>query len=150
MTRLHAVVLAGLLAGSPVLAATLGERFTLGLGETASIEAEELALTFVRVAGDNRCPKDVQCIVAGAATVVLAAATADSEAELTFEAPPDGGDRASFESYEIHLEAVEPPTRSNRRIEPDDYRVTLSVTRASDEAPSGTSSFRSYVFPSTE
>ncbi|HEX7277302.1 MAG TPA: hypothetical protein VF244_07995 [Acidimicrobiales bacterium] len=47
----------------------LGDIFALNLGETVSIPAEGLLVTFGNVGPDNRCPPGVQCIVAGSASI---------------------------------------------------------------------------------
>jgi hypothetical protein len=44
---------------------------TLKVGEAAQLAGGVLTLTFDEVTGDSRCPKDVDCVWAGEATVVF-------------------------------------------------------------------------------
>lgn len=110
-------------------AAPLGETFSLAVGESAAIDGENLRLTFDGVPRDNRCPRDVQCIVAGAATVVLTAEGGGTQEELTVDIPPGGSAAGHFEGFEITVANVEPAADTRRRIEPEDYVVTLVVER---------------------
>ena len=49
------------------------EPFSLAVGETVTADGTDLSLTFAAVPRDSRCPRDVTCIVAGEAVVVLEA-----------------------------------------------------------------------------
>ena len=49
---------------------TLGEPFTLALGRSATISANNLTVSFDAVIDDSRCPNDVECFWAGEATIV--------------------------------------------------------------------------------
>lgn len=79
---IHAAVFAGLL---PLLftacassatdpgkqrAIAAGETFTMATGEQVAL-ADAGTLRYLRVAGDSRCPPDVQCVWAGDAEVVF-------------------------------------------------------------------------------
>ena len=113
-------------------AVPVGESFTLAVGESAAIDGEDLRLTFDGVTRDNRCPRDVQCIVAGAATVVLTAESGGEKRELTLDVPPGGSAAVGYDGLEITVAKVEPEAHSQRRIEPADYVVTLVVERSED------------------
>lgn len=106
---------------------TAHEPVTLRIGETAELEGH--GVTFVEVDGDNRCPPDVQCIVAGQATVILRIRPTDDETpepeELRIGVPPQNPGRARFtdsagRDHELAV-ALEPETRSTDRIEPEEY-----------------------------
>lgn len=43
----------------------------IGFGETVTLEGTDLEISFSSVTGDNRCPSDVLCIIAGAASILL-------------------------------------------------------------------------------
>ncbi len=108
-------------------AASLGEPVDLRAGESAVVD--DLTLTFEGIDGDNRCPRNVNCIVAGKATVVLAVEASDGKrSTLRIDVPPGGKGKGSFGGYEIAA-GVRPEPFSGRRIEADDYVVTLVVTR---------------------
>ena len=66
------------------------EPFSLAVGETVTVDGTDLSLTFAAVPRDSRCPRDVTCIVAGEAVVVLEARLGGQETELTFKVPPEG------------------------------------------------------------
>ena len=123
-------VMAHILLGT-ALAAPMGEEFPLRLGDSESVDEGSLSLTFVEVARDNRCPKDVQCIVAGEAVAIFAAETSDgASADLTFEVPPGGSATQSYEGYTITVVSVDPQTHSKRRIKPEDYVARVLVERS--------------------
>ena len=126
-----AVFIAVSVAGGSVLASiTLGAPVVLSVGEVARIVGEDLVLTFEGVARDNRCPKGVQCIVAGAATVVVTVRrSGEPAAKVTFDVPPEGSASARFADYEITIAKVEPGVRYGKRIAPDEYLVTILVAR---------------------
>ena len=127
--RLLAVLLA-LLTACVAGAALLGEPVELGVGESAVVD--DLKVTFEGVDGDNRCPRNVNCIVAGKATVALVLEPPDgTRSQLRIDVPPSGRGKASFRDYEI-VAGVAPEPIAGRRIEADEYVVTLVVTR--DEA----------------
>jgi hypothetical protein len=63
---------------------TLGEPFDLLLGGSAFVDEHGYRITFVRVVSDSRCPANVQCIVAGAATIEISVRTAAGEPEQTY------------------------------------------------------------------
>ena len=115
-------------------AGSLGEESELRSGETVSYDEGALSLTFEGVSRDNRCPKGVQCIVAGEAVVELTAEAGGAHATLTFKVP--GRDPSQdFGGYTITVTAVDPQTRPGRQIAPEDYVVRLVVERsASSEA----------------
>ncbi len=50
---------------TPAVTASLGEPFTLGPGQSASIPGEDLTVRFAEVVSDSRCPAGVTCIWAG-------------------------------------------------------------------------------------
>lgn len=107
--------------------ATLGEPFELAPGDAALVEG--MTVTFTGVPQDSRCPIDVVCVWQGDATVVVSLETAQEPAvsrELHTGVEPH---ETSFASFVVRLVSVAPATRSNRTIDPEDYRATLVVSR---------------------
>jgi len=51
----------------------LGQTFPLKVGQSITVEADGLEVVFERVVSDSRCPRGVQCIRAGEATISVAA-----------------------------------------------------------------------------
>lgn len=105
----------------------LDSEFTLAPGEAASIEGASLSVRFNRVTGDNRCPADAVCILGGSADVNITAVSDRSTREHVLRT----GDMqpVHHDDFTIALVQVAPYPFSARTIQPDEYRVTLKVTR---------------------
>jgi hypothetical protein len=107
--------------------APVGDSFTLKSGASIAVEDHGPQIRFLRVAGDSRCPSDVDCIWAGNARVELEVRldnAVDTLALNTFDGPKAG----VAGRYRIELVSLAPVPRSGASIEPGDYRVTLKVT----------------------
>ena len=125
----HSIAVVAVLAA---LAATaepeLGRPFELKPSEVVTIQG--LRITFEGVAEDSRCPTGAQCVWAG-----------DAGATLTLEKPPSTTQhrtlhtngrferQADIDAFVVRLEDVKPYPKEGAAISPDDYRVTLIVTR---------------------
>ena len=114
---------------TPTAPGPVDQQFTLAPGQSTTIAAAGLRVTFEGVTGDSRCPADVVCIQAGSATVRVTAAAVASGArrDLTFET----GDPqpAVYETLTLELVQLAPYPFSSSPIRPEDYRVTLRVRR---------------------
>ena len=110
------------------------EPFSLAVGETVTVDGTDLSLTFAAVPRDSRCPRDVTCIVAGEAVVVLEARLGGQETELTFKVPPEGPegpggeDEQELDGFTIIVVELEPETNSTKKIDPSDYVATVVVS----------------------
>jgi hypothetical protein len=115
--------------------AALGESFTLKAGESARIEAEALEVRFEGVPADSRCPKDVDCVWEGDATVRVRLQVGSRPGER-LELHTSARERTSvaYDGYEIRLLQLAPYPVSGRTIEQGDYAATLEVTRESARA----------------
>jgi hypothetical protein len=107
--------------------APLNAEFTLAPGDAMAIEDTTLTVQFNRITGDNRCPADAVCILGGSADVDLTATSNGSSRGLVLRT----GDMqpVQYDSYTISLVQVAPYPFSARTIQPNEYRVTLRVTR---------------------
>ena len=105
----------------------LNTEFTLAPGEAAAVEGASLSVRFNRIAGDNRCPADANCILGGSADVSVTAVSETSTRDYVLRT----GDMqpVQHDGFTIALVQVSPYPFSARTIEPDEYRVTLKVTR---------------------
>jgi hypothetical protein len=109
--------------------ARLGEAFSLRVGDTVLISGTSLTITFRRVENDSRCPRDVNCIRAGEAEVVLHLESGGGQGtELVLEVPPEGGAEADFRGFEIRIEELNPPAEAEKKIDPSAYVATMIVT----------------------
>ncbi len=88
---------------TPGRTAALGESFSLGVGETVSIPAEGLSVTFGNVGSDNRCPPGVQCIVAGNASIGVPVVKAGSAGAILVLNTTEGPTTASYGPYTVEL-----------------------------------------------
>lgn len=107
----------------------LGEVFTIGVGQSAWIAGEDMTVIFNEVISDSRCPQNVTCIWEGVASsdvtimyrgenysVVL------SQPGLTEQAEDN------FIDY-ILTYSLNPYPREGEEISPNDYRLTLTLTK---------------------
>ena len=106
-------------------AATLNAPIQLEPGQSAVFDAENLAVKFIGIDSDSRCPSDVACVWAGEVVVRLSVRKDSRTQELSIKAtqslPVDG--------FSVTVLDVLPPRASSQRIAPADYRVTLKVAR---------------------
>ena len=90
--------------------------------------APAAALTFKAVTRDSRCPKDVRCIRAGEAVVVLELRDGSHETStLTFDVPPGGGASQSLRGYRIDIVSLDPQAEADVEIAPRDYTATIGI-----------------------
>ena len=107
----------------------LNERFTLAVGETATVEPSQVKLEFVEVTGDSRCPADAVCIQGVDAVVRIRATSGTSTTTLELHTGDAARASASFQGLRVELKELQPYPFSSRTIAQDDYRATLTVTR---------------------
>lgn len=106
----------------------LDQRFTLAVGETASVGPDRVRLEFLEVSGDSRCPADALCIQGGDAQVRLRAG-GSAGATLNLHTGDESRAAAVFGDLRVELKGLQPYPFSSRTIEQRDYRATLTVTR---------------------
>lgn len=108
--------------------ASLDQPFKLSPGASVVIKAETLEVGFDRVLSDSRCPRGVNCIVAGEATVrVWLSKSATTREDRELKTP--GAEEAVYGAYRIKLVSLDPYPTADRTIRPSDYVVTLVVSR---------------------
>lgn len=111
----------------PSIEVPLDEPFVLQVNQWAEIGGTPLRLRFDEVREDSRCPADVQCFWAGNARVRLTSLlagdvqTVDLNTELEPRELPVG-------EYVVHLEGLQPETRTSRQIRPEEYLANLRVS----------------------
>lgn len=98
---------------------------TLAPGQTQVVAGTSLAIRFVGVTGDSRCPADAICILGGSATVAF---------EVSLGAPAQrvelqtGDTRpATYDRFTLSLVEVSPYPFSARPVAPEEYRATLRI-----------------------
>lgn len=105
--------------------APIDQVVVLAPGESATVD--QISVRFLRVVSDSRCPADVVCVWAGDAHVQIAVSSSDGEKDYDLHT----ADRkpTTHDGYTIQLVKVEPYPYTSKTIEPDEYRVTLKVTK---------------------
>jgi len=125
----------------PTLTATTDSEFTLAPNQSATLTNTELSIRLIGVAGDERCPSEIECAASGPVSLSLSAQIGDGESTninlQTFTSyngrAPDMQfqgieDRAIYEGYLIRVVGVLPyPAKSSNEIKDSEYRVTLLV-----------------------
>jgi hypothetical protein len=101
--------------------------FVLVPGESAVIAGADISIRFLGVEGDSRCPADAFCIQGGDARVRVEVTSA--RGRRTYELHTGDMQPVRDEDVTIHLVQLAPYPFSSRTIAPDEYRVTLRVTR---------------------
>jgi hypothetical protein len=124
LTLLGFVAIAACAGGAPT--APVGREFVIAAGETTVISGTGLAITFVRVPEDGRCPMGAMCIWAGNAQVELIATQNGTPKTLslnTTTSPQDG----TVAQYDVKLTDLAPIPSIGSPIEQKDYRATLLI-----------------------
>jgi hypothetical protein len=106
----------------------LGEEFSLMPGQSASIIGEPLAIRFLEVVNDSRCPTGVTCIWEGEVTCLVEITYEDSQNRMTLTQPGSGQGRADFEEYGIDFQ-VQPYPEAGKQIAKQDYRLQLVIDK---------------------
>jgi hypothetical protein len=116
------------IAGQPVeRVIVLDQEFKLKIGERAKAPREGLQVEFDSVPEDSRCPKDVTCVWAGNAKILLKVkkdALKPANVELNTNINPK---TFRYLEYELSLKELRPYPESNTTIKSSDYEVTLTV-----------------------
>lgn len=97
-------------------------------GQTTSVGEAGVSIRFEGVQGDSRCPIDASCIQGGDALVRLGVEAHGRRATVELHTG-DPRVTARHENVTIALVDLHPYPFSRTAIPPDDYRVTLRVTR---------------------
>ncbi|MEX0790408.1 MAG: hypothetical protein WD178_06485 [Actinomycetota bacterium] len=91
---------------------SIGYPFTLQVGETVSIDGENLTVTYTRLVEDSRCAEGVQCVWAGNGRIVLTLVKAGAEPvelELNTTLEPRTGRYLDYSVGLDHLGRENPP-----------------------------------------
>ncbi|MDA0364936.1 MAG: hypothetical protein O3B31_11100 [Chloroflexi bacterium] len=109
--------------------ATIGKPFTLRPGTSAALTDDGTVIRFDAVENDSRCPRDVQCIRAGDATVVLTVTMPGGVATTVRVLVDPSEGVASVHGLRMNVTVLAPTPVSTSTIAPGDYAATLVVER---------------------
>jgi hypothetical protein len=127
----------------PPILITENSEFTLAPSQTASIVSSGLHVQLIGVAGDERCPSEIECAISGPVSISLAVQIGngeESQIDLQTFTGNDGRtpsmqfegieDRAVYEGYLFQVTSVLPyPMNPTNPIKDSEYRVTLVISR---------------------
>lgn len=111
--------------------AAFDEPFRLASGGVANV-GRQVSLVFAGVQADNRCPSDVTCVLAGAASLVIELVDGETASQTIVDVAPGGSASFSAQGLDLVILDVSPEAHSERPILADDYVVTIVVS-----APAG-------------
>lgn len=117
--------------GGAQIKAALGQEFALAIGQTAEITGESLKIKFLEVVEDSRCPMNVTCIWAGRVSAVVEIKEEGPVYKMVLTEPglTDEPSRETYQGYSLSFH-VTPYPEAGKKIAADEYRLSLTVTRA--------------------
>lgn len=118
---------AGLACSTTGITASLGQEFTLPVGQTAVINGENLKLKFVAVERDSRCAKGVECIVAGEARCKVVVTRDDVPIEIILTQLGSSESQAYFLQYKATW-TLEPYPVYGQPIKDSDYKLIMTIS----------------------
>lgn len=120
---------AGCSINAAALTAKPGEVFTIGVGQTAQISGEDMAITFNEVVSDSRAPSNVNTIWAGQADsrVTIKYRGSTSTMVLRQSGASEQGQDA-FAGYTLTY-SLNPTPVAGKDTPQKDYRLTLTVKK---------------------
>ena len=107
----------------------LDKEFSLGIGQTASIEGEKLVIKFKAVLEDSRCPINVVCVWAGNGKVELEALDIDRQNKTVILNTEEEPRAVTLKGHKLKLISLNPPRVDGASISPQDYSVMLLVEK---------------------
>lgn len=115
-----------------------GQAFISRVGDVAGIVTQfsVVLVSFNGVAQDSRCPVDVTCVQAGAATISLNVQTTLDLQQVQVDVPPSGGAQVEVASEVlIEIAEVRPAAQEGVSIDQIDYQVVMRVTTIGSPLP---------------
>jgi len=115
--------------GGEFVKASLGQEFSLRIGQTAQIENEQLSIQFKGISGDSRCPRGVQCFWAGDVKCDVVITYKGSSSNITLT--QSGADQSAEETYNEYrlIFSVQPYPEAGKQISTAEYRLKLTVEK---------------------
>jgi hypothetical protein len=107
----------------------LNKEFSLGIGQSASIDGEKLIIKFKAVLEDSRCPINVVCVWAGNGKVEFEALDTDGQNKSVILNTEEEPGEITLKRHKLKLISLNPPRIDGVSISPGDYSVTLLVER---------------------
>ncbi len=110
---------------------SLGQEFTLSTGQSIMIAGENVAIKFVEVISDSRCPRGATCIWAGEASCLIEITNSESTYRKVLTQPGLSGPfQTDFQEYEITFD-LQPYPQVGQETENKDYHLQLEIGKKS-------------------
>jgi uncharacterized protein YcfL len=118
------------IAGCSSNVASLGEEFSLLMGESVSIKGEELQIKFVEVTEDSRCPTGVVCVWEGRVSCLVEITYRESIHSIVLTEPGSTSwpSEITFEDYKITYH-VEPYPQAGTEIAKEEYHLEITISK---------------------
>ena len=109
---------------------SLGQEFSLSIGQSALIKGENLEIKFEEVVEDSRCPWEVTCVWEGRVSLSVEINENDVSGDIGLSQPglTDQSVVATHEGYQFTYK-VEPYPEAGKPISLDEYRLILVVSK---------------------
>ena len=106
----------------------LGVEFSLNIGQSTSVEGENLQIKFLGIIGDSRCPKGATCVWQGEVSCAVEITYHESLHNVVLTQPglTDKPSSKTFKEYEITFQ-VEPYPEVTKTISKNEYQLILTV-----------------------
>jgi hypothetical protein len=111
----------------------IDKEFSLGIGQTASIEGEKLVIKFKAVLEDSRCPINVVCVWAGNGKVEFEILDIDGQNKTVILNTEEEPKATTLKGHKLKLISLNPPRIDGVSISSGDYSVTLRVEKKSSD-----------------
>jgi hypothetical protein len=109
---------------------SLGQKFSLGIGESANIKGEQLKARFLEVTEDSRCPTGVVCVWAGRVSCLVEITYGGSLESVILTEPGSNNFpvEQTFHEYKISYH-IEPYPQAGTQIAVEEYRLALTISK---------------------
>ena len=109
---------------------SIGEEFSLHIGESASVRGEELQISFLEVTEDSRCPRGVTCIWEGRVSCLVEITYRGSLDSIVLTEPGLASfpHEQSFQEYKL-VYHIEPYPQAGTEIAEEEYQLHLKISK---------------------
>lgn len=109
---------------------SIGEDFSLHIGQSASIRGEELRIKFLEVVEDSRCPTGVTCIWEGRVSCLVEITYRESLHSVVLTEPglTNFPSEQPFQEYKLAYH-IEPYPEAGTEIAEDEYHLHLKISK---------------------
>ena len=110
---------------------SLGQEFTLAIGQKVKITGENLEINFKEVIEDSRCARDVTCVWEGRVVCLLEIIKAGVLNKITLTKPGITNQAAqeSHQGYNFIFDVEPYPERADEPIKSSEYRLFLTISK---------------------